>query len=289
MRRFSAGFALPAAALDLLLSRRGLKRYAVLPLLANVVVYALVIALVLWLASRWDPTIGPWEFWGPVGGWLSAALDWSAGALKWLVLLPLLAVGSWFTFIAVGMTIAGPFNDMLSERIERAICRPKEDLALPLRLTVANALLSIVDSLRILGRQALWTLLALPFLAVPLVGFVPLLLVTAWFTGLGYFDASMARNDLRHRHRAPMFREAFWELLGLGLAMELLFLIPLVGLVMLPIGVTAGTILYCRLDWEEYFARRGIEAPAGFRPPHVAASFSDAASAPAPPPRDARP
>ncbi len=266
---FAVGFALPLQALRLLFQRHHLKRWAVLPLIANVVLYVLVCGLFVWLIGNWNPGVSDWEFWGPVGGWISAAINFTSGPLKWLIAIPLFIATSWFTFTSVGMVIASPFNDMLSERVERAICYPRETLDVPLRLTVVNAIVGVFDSLKIIGLQIVAMLLVLPLLAIPLLGFLPLFLVIAYFSGLGFFDVSMARNDLRYRHKKAMFREIHWELLGMGVAIELLFLVPFLGFFVLPMGVTAGTMLYCRRDWVEHFDRHGIDAPRTWHAPEI--------------------
>lgn len=267
MAAFAHGFSLPMRAVNLLLTTRGLKRFAALPLVFNVLLYVLFLAGAVWLIGLIDVQVGPWEFWWGFGGWLSTAINWSLGPLKWLVAVPVLLLLCYYTFTMVGLIVAAPFNDMLSERVERAICEPKEKQSLPLRVTTALMVQSMLDAIGILGRQILWTLLVLPLIFVPLVGFLPLFLVGAHFAGLGYFDTSMARNNLRNRHKAPVLRVHRWELLGFGVAMQLLFLIPFVGLLMLPVGVTAGTILYTRIDWERALREAGLERPTGFIPP----------------------
>lgn len=268
--RFAYGFSLPLRGASLLMRRRRLKRFAILPLIANAVLYVIVLAVAVWFIGSWDPQVGEWQFWGPVGGWLSTAVNWSAGPLKWLVAIPLLLAFCWFTFQVVGMIVASPFNDILSERVERTLCFPKEQLDVPLRLTAANAVVGVLDSTKIVALQVVATILVLPLLFVPVVGAVPLLLVTAYFAGLGFFDVSMARNDLRYRHKRAKISDIRAELFGLGVAMELLFLIPFMGLLMLPVGVTAGTMLYCGIDWEAHFERRGITPPRTWQAPVIA-------------------
>jgi uncharacterized protein involved in cysteine biosynthesis len=79
----------------------------------------------------------------------------------------------------------------------------------------------------------------------------------------------MARHDLEPRHRRPAIRAQRPEMFGLGVAIECLFLVPFAALLILPLGVTAGTILFCRTDWYGAFERAGITPPAGFHPPEV--------------------
>ncbi len=256
---FARGFASPLRAIDLILKARGGVRCAALPLAVTALLYAAVVAAALALIWNWRIEC-TWDFWGPAGAWLAATATYCLTALKWLTLVPCIAIVSYFSFTAVGMLVAAPFNEMLSERIEAHLRgRPAP---VPLRLDAV--VLCVADTLALLGRQLLYTLLVLPLVLVPVVGAVPLFLVTAWFTALGFADTAMARHYLRPRHKRPAIAEARAELLGAGVALQLLFLIPFAGLLLLPIGVAAGTQWYCARDWKRILAEAGVEPPPGF-------------------------
>jgi len=261
------GFRQPFRAIDFLLHQRGVKRYAVLPLLANVLVYGLVVAGAVWLLWDVELQVPVWEFWWGVGEWLSAAINWTLRTLKWVFAVPIIAAVCYFTFTTVGMIIAAPLNDILSEKVEQVVCHGRKGSSLPLRLTPAATLLGLMDALFIAARQLFWTILVLPLLLLPVIGFLPLFIVGAYFAGLGFLDVSMARNFLRNRHKKPYFDRNRYEMLGLGVAMQLLFYIPFVGLLMLPVGVTAGTLLYTDADWPKLLSDNQLDPPQGFVPP----------------------
>ncbi len=265
-----AGFMLPLPATGFLLAHRGIKRWAVMPLLANFIVYGLVIALAIYLLTVWEPTFD-FNSDSAFAVWLGNVLTKSFDALKWVVFVPAVLVISYFTFTTVGMVIATPFNDVLSHRTEFRLTNPAAPSPTSIGYEFSTMLWSIRDAIGILIRQVFWTVLALPFLLVPVVGFVPLFLVTAWFGGVGFLDTAMSRNDLRNHHKKVVLRSRRWQILGLGVAMELLFMIPFVGLLVLPIGVIAGTMIYCQYDWNRLLRDAGLEAPKGFVAPVVPA------------------
>lgn len=262
---FSRGFSRPLKAFAFLMSSRGVKRYAILPLAFSCIVYFAVLILFFYLIWNWRPEFA-WDFWGPTGAWLAKGANYGFATMKWIVLPPVVLVICYFTFTTLGMVMAAPLNDLLSEKVERIVCN-RDGSSIPLRYSIQGSALSIIDSLWILFRQGLLTLFVLPLLAIPIVGFLPLFLVTAYYTGLGFMDTGMARNFLRIRHKRPVIRSRKWEILGMGMAMELLFLIPFVGLLMLPVGVTAGTMLYCDCDWMRAFEDYELDIPMAFRPP----------------------
>lgn len=263
---FTRGLALPFRGLAYLFAHRGLKRYAVLPLILNVILYGAALAVFFYFLWNWQIGTVQWEFWGPVGGYLAAVVNWMGWMVKLVVAMVALAA-SFFTFTGVGMALASPLNDILSEKVEISYCGADDRINMPFRFTFRAGLLSFFDSLRNLVRQLLFTLLSLPFLIVPLVGFVPLLLVGAYFSGFGYLDSAMARNFLRPRHKKLISGKNFWEIMGFGLAMQALFAVPLLGMLLMPVGVTAGTLVYCDADWNRLLADAGLPRPEGFVPP----------------------
>ncbi|MBN2712925.1 MAG: EI24 domain-containing protein [Planctomycetes bacterium] len=265
---FIGGFLLPFRGAAILLRGRGVKRYAVLPLLVNAVLYLAVLALLFYLVWNWEPGTYDWQFWGCFGD----AVTWTVNAVldfsRW-ILVPVYLVLAALTFTSVGMVVASPFNDILSERVENLLCHPKQPVDMPLRLTLRSAILSVYDSLIITTKELGLSLLVLPLLLVPLVGAVPIFLVGAYYAGRGFVDVGMARNLLRNKHKKLLVRKCWWQVLGFGMAMQLLFLIPLLGLIFLPVGVAAGTIVYCEFDWSEAMKKAELAPPVGFIPPRI--------------------
>jgi uncharacterized protein involved in cysteine biosynthesis len=88
-------------------------------------------------------------------------------------------------------------------------------------------------------------------------------LVSGWFAGFAFFDVPMARNFFRLRHKRLALGRHFWKILGLGLSMQICFAIPLLGLLLLPAGVAAGTLAWCDEDWDAVFAAAGLAPPSG--------------------------
>lgn len=261
---FRGGFFLPLRAARLLLANRGLKRYAVLPLLVNVFIYLGVFTLAIYTLWNVELEGWHWEFWGETGSRLSTAIDESLFAIKWIVALPLLFVFSYFTFTIFGMIVASPFNDLLSARVESKMDPSQQRDDLSFFAGLPHMLYCLWEAVIMTSKQLLAMLLVFPLIFIPVVGAIPLLLVTAYFSGRGLVDVAMARNYLRGPHKRALIHSSRAKIFGLGLAMELLFLIPFVGLMVLPIGVAAGTILYCQADWRKLFTDAQLQPPKGF-------------------------
>ncbi|MCD8350685.1 MAG: hypothetical protein LUC93_08765, partial [Planctomycetaceae bacterium] len=67
----SRGIGLPFRGMRFLLARRGLKRYAVLPLIFNIILYAVALTVAQDVIWDWNVYEVYGAVWGPVGGWLA--------------------------------------------------------------------------------------------------------------------------------------------------------------------------------------------------------------------------
>ena len=238
---------MPARAAVLLYRTRGLTRYALLPLLVNLMAYALVVVLAVYLIWNWDLIVPSWEWIPGVGKFLSRIVNWGLAVFKWLLVIPLLMAVCYSTFTAVGMILASPFNDILSERVERLIHGNCRDVPGSSARQLVRVGRSTLVSLRIVLRQLVIMTLALPLLLIPVIGIVPFFLLTAYFAGVGFLDIPMAANQLDYGQRRVLVAGHQWSILGLGIAIELLFLVPFAAIFVLPLGVTGATMLYCRV------------------------------------------
>ena len=262
------GLVLPLAALLVLKRNRRLMRVAALPLIINTLVYVMAIAGGFYLIHIWQPTVGNWQFWGPVGGWLSEFINWSIPALKWGVAI-LIFLASYFTFRAVGMIVASPFNDRLSEAVEGYLCEARCGQPPTLKQSLRVTVFSLRDTIWNVTKQFLFMLLVLPLLIIPVLGWLPLFVITAYFTGLGFFEVATARNLMRNMHKQPAVQIGRWRILGLGVIMEVMFLIPFGGLIVLPLGVIAGTLIYCDQDWDELLETVSAPRPPRYEAPRL--------------------
>lgn len=267
VRELLVGMWLPASALGWLLGTRGLKRVAVLPLLLNIVLWC-VCAYLLWQAAdEWRWGVLPDTFWGSVGAYLSAWINPLLEGLKLLLLIMLGGLVAYFAFTAVGMVVASPLNDWLSERIERKLCGHAPSADFPWKRIAAVTAWSVFDSLVIVLLQAMFCLIVLPLLLIPVVGFLPFFLVNAFFAAYGFVEINMARNGLRLPMKLHMGYACFWRIMGMGITIQLMFLIPVLGLMVLPVGVTAGALLYCGAPWPAWFEEHAWETPEGYTCP----------------------
>lgn len=170
-----------------------------------------------------------------------------AGVLKALF-VAVLAVGGYVVFVAVAAMITAPFCEMLSEAIE---CERSGEEGPPFSVPtfLRDLVLGILHAVRrvslfLLSIAAIFLVGAVipglgPILATILSGYV-----TVRFAAFDAMDAVMARKGWRYGQKKSFLRTHSSRTFGLGAAIALLLLVPLVNVVALPFGAAGATLLY---------------------------------------------
>lgn len=241
---FFSGVQYPLRAAFFVLRHPSLWPYCIIPLIINI---ALVVGLVYWMhayAHTWFQhhlTSANW-FWHVVrvvAEWLSALL----------VLLAALVA-----FVIIGSIASVPFNDLLSERVDKIITGWRDTQALSwgrkgwhlaVTLTQEAKRLSVYGTIAVL----LFLLSFIPVLT-PFTTAAQLFLA-AMFFAVDYLSYPLERRGvLMARDKKAFARTHFGASLGFGATMTLIALIPFVNFLFLPLGVVGGTLLFADLAGE---------------------------------------
>ncbi|QNP72923.1 EI24 domain-containing protein [Streptomyces roseirectus] len=195
--------------------------------------------LVAWATPFADDWSSPWQ--GIFRGFLTVVL---------FALALLLAV---LTFTAVTLLIGQPFYESLSESVDRDVSvdgtAPESGLPLWRDLWV-----SARDSVRVLARAGLWSLLLFGLGFVPVVGqtVIPVLglFVTGFFLTEELTSVALQRRGIELRARLTLLRTRKTLVWGFGTPLALAFLLPVVAVFLMP-GAVAGATLMTRHLLEE--------------------------------------
>jgi CysZ protein len=220
-----------------------------------------VIPILLTFVALTGALIGAWHWHDDVvtllwsapsgeGGWAGVERFFH-GLVEILVFL-LLAVLAVLGVLAITTILAAPFNDALSEEVERLVTGERGP---PFRL---GALLK--DIVRTIGLElikvGLYVLVMGPVFVLSLVvpGFGQVLysvfafLFTAVYFAIDYVDWPAARRDYGVGYRFRLVRRRFAPMFGFGAGVWVLLFVPLLNLLFMPAAVAGGTLLY--LDME---------------------------------------
>lgn len=245
----AGGFRVALRGIAFLAGHRTLWKWAVLPTVINIVVFALAFAIfvllyqdIYSLATGFLP-LDPPQVWY---AWLWVApvylIAWGIG----LLLLVTALVVLYFIFLLLGTTLAAPFLDVLAQRVEQLVTgRPPEASATMLG-TVKGISVSIFDELKkfvlfLLIQLALLVLGLLPVLT-PITAVVAMLF-TMLCLALEYAGFAMDHRHWRFSQRRAFLWQHRWRMLGFGAAAFLTLLIPLLNFICLPVLVVGGTLL----------------------------------------------
>lgn len=213
-----------------LISQDGLRRYVIVPLTINIILFG---------AAIW---YGTDKFGAFIDRLLPSWLEW----LHWL-LWPLFAVAvlvaAFYTFTIVANLIASPFNSLLAAQVERRLATAR---AVP----VQNQF-SIYESLAHEVKKILFLLgwsvpLAVLFFIPGLNLLAPFawLLFSAWMLVLEYCDYPMGNHGIPFAEQRRLVRRRGFLNLGFGAATLLATSIPVVNLLTIPAAVAGATALW---------------------------------------------
>jgi len=229
--RFLRGVGCLPRAVGMILGSRRVFLLSLLPFLLSLLLYIGLFAGVVVLS---DDVVGliieP-------GAWWRSVIRWAL-----MIALPVgFLIVSAFTYTLVCFVVAAPLYEWLSSAVERRLIGRVEEEPFSVKNMLVDVWRALADTVRILLIEI--GVLVLGLLVVP-VTTVLAALVSAVLLGLEYCDYPMGRRRIPFGERLRFARRHVWELLGLGLPLLLALTIPFVGVLFLPVGVVAGTILF---------------------------------------------
>jgi len=247
---FFGGLSMPFRGFGFVVRNPGLAKIWIFPVL---IVFGLLVLgcggaseVGRFLADRWAPNaveVGSQGLFEGVAGRASHALARILFTIMGIVLSILLS-------IVLAPVIAAPFNDALGEEVELrelgkspmpfSWSRLKRDLFRTIRLEAAKLGLYAV----VIGPLSLVGIFVGPLgVVASVLGFV----FTAAYFALDYVDGPLTRRSVGVRRRFDLFREHPAAMLGFGIGVWFMLVVPLLNLFFMPAAVAGGTMLCIRL------------------------------------------
>lgn len=243
MNDFIKGFSYALSGFSWIL-RPKIRRFVYIPLLINVVLFALAIGLLARYAETW------------VGGWLGEKADWWT-IFQWAydIVMPLVTLMiyaslffvAYFLFSSVANVIAAPFNALLSKAVEQrlagqTVTYSEIPLSKEIWITVKTEIIKLI-------RFAVFAMLILSLLFIPIINALfPLIwfVFMAYALSLQYVDYPMANHGYFYQHQRGLLKKHRAMRLGFGTAANLLLFIPIINFVAMPVCVCGATVWWQR-------------------------------------------
>jgi len=229
------GFRYMAKGLDLIMAP-GLKRFVLVPLIINVLIFGGLIAGGVMLFDNWMSSLLE-----SLPEWLEF-LYW----VMWLLFLLIILAVLFFCFTIFANIVAAPFNALLSIRVEDRVrgstaWREGEE-----------SFLAIVS--RTVWREVAKLLYLLPrFIALVILSLIPglnviapplWLLFGAWMMAVEYSDYGADNNGVGFGQLREALARVRFTSLGFGIIVYGMMLIPVLNLLVMPAAVAGGTVFW---------------------------------------------
>ncbi len=220
-----------------LLGKPGLKRFVMMPLLINVLLFG---GLIWWAYSWVDSTSQQL---------VSSLPDW----LHWLrhIVVPVFVVTSlvviFYGFSILANLVAAPFNGLLSEAVEYHLHGKK--LEGDWKQLLRDILPSIYSELRKMLYFALRAVPLLLLLLIPginVVASVLWILFSAWMMTVQYIDYPMANHHLFFKEQRARLRKRPVLAWSFGGLVMLATMIPVLNFFVMPAAVAGATALWVK-------------------------------------------
>lgn len=224
-----------------LINQPGLRRFVVMPLTINTLVFA---GLLYLLGGQFSELV-TWLL-GMLPSWLSW-LEW----VLWLVFGLSAALIAFYTFSIIANLIAAPFNGVLAEAVEKHLTGQALPAGTGFLQAMREAPQALMDEV---GKQLYfikWLIPLLLLFVVPVINLAaPFLwaLFSAWMLALEYNDYPMGNHGMKGVEQRQVLRQKRMRSLGFGGVTLLANTIPLVNFLVMPAAVAGATAMWLQRD-----------------------------------------
>ncbi len=219
-----------------LIARPGLRRFVIIPVLVNILVFS---GAIYFGVTQFESLMA--HLTAQVPAWLGW-LEW----LIWPVFILLLLVVVFYGFSLVANLIASPFNSLLAEKVERLLTGQPLNQGSDSARLLAELVPTLLDEIGKILYALLWAIPFLILLFVPVVGPVLWFLYTAWMLVVGYSDYPMGNHGLKFSEMRQRLRRRRVLSLGFGAATAGLGMVPVINFILMPAAVAGATAMWVR-------------------------------------------
>lgn len=217
-----------------LIRRPGLRRFVVIPLLINTLLFSGAIAL------------GSHYFESAMQQLLPTGWQW----LEWL-LWPLFVITMlliiFYSFTLIANFICSPFNSLLAEAVERELTGSSTTNQTTMMQALKQTPATLWNEARKIGYFLLRALPLLVLFFIPGINlFAPFIwfAFSAWLLSLEYLDYPMGNHNIQFPQQRQILKQHRVTSLSFGASVLVLTMTPVVNFIVMPLAVAGATALY---------------------------------------------
>lgn len=225
-----------------LLTKPGLKRFVLIPLIINVILFAGLFFLSRHLfneLTHWLLTLLP--------SWL----QW-LGSILWVIFFIGFFLVIIYTFVTLANLVAAPFNSLLAEKVEIYLTG-KTPGTQSLWGTIKDTPRIIARQFAILGYYLPRAIVLLFLFFVPVIQIAAALiwfLFNAWLMTMQYVDYPTDNHRIPFKEVRHKLSQQRWLSFSFGISVLILTMLPILNFIVMPAAVAGATQL-----WLEQFQK----------------------------------
>jgi len=234
-----------------LVRQPGLRRFVLVPLLINVVIFSIAGWILFGSVFSWMSNWALFERFGDV--WLieqlRQILQFVIGVILTVVLI--------YVFTLLANFIGAPFNALLAERVELHLTGKSPTTDPSMAFLIKSIPKTLRSELSKLLYLALWSIPLLILGFIPVVNIAAPLIIFAfgaWMFSLEYIDYPMGNHGKFFKEAKSALQLRRPMALGFGFVVAVFSIIPVINLVIMPIAVAGATALYVEHIGEKHIA-----------------------------------
>jgi len=237
---FFYGIGLPFRALKFMFKQSKYWRYASVSIIINIILYIVMFYLlfhfVIPLVDSWFPAHSSNEF-------LVYLYKFIEFVIKFIIVATFIIMFV-LVFNTLFFSIASPFLDILSLKIEDDFYNYIPAKA-GIKAVVRGCYISVKNGIWLNFMTIFWAIVLFPLnFIIPIVGFLPGMLVASYFLGLSFIIYSAEHRRITKKEFKHEIKGSRMSILGLGLVMYWILFVPFTAILFIPASVVAGTMLY---------------------------------------------
>jgi CysZ protein len=167
----------------------------------------------------------------------------------WILAVLVTAVVVFFSFTVVGNLISSPFNDLLSEKTERLLTGTRDDSFFSLKTFWQDALRTLIVEVKKISVFVVMMLFLLLLNLIPGIGSiiysVLAIMLTLFFLVVEYMGYVFSRKRMNFGDQRRYIFSRRTTMLGFGIGVLALLMIPFLQFVCIPLAVVSATRLWC--------------------------------------------
>lgn len=219
--------------------RKGIRRFVLIPLLINIVLFSLII----WFSANQFDSLMSWLM-PELPEWLQF-LEW----LFWILFAISASLILFFTFTLLANLVGAPFNGLLAEAVEQHLTGQVSDNDGGWKKMLAEIGPTMVDEVKKLVYMVSWSIPFLLLFIVPVINVIApftWLAFSAWMLTIEYADYPMGNHGIRSTEQKKLLGKKRFLTLGFGSAVTIATMTPILNFLVMPASVAGATKMWVK-------------------------------------------